>query len=67
MDISTGLGLLAGVSVVSVVILMGGNLEMFVSEHAFIVIFGGSFAAVSWQGAKKHTAAVTAGSSPSPT
>ncbi|HEU5019596.1 MAG TPA: MotA/TolQ/ExbB proton channel family protein [Pseudolabrys sp.] len=45
MDISTGLGLLAGIVVVSTVILMGGDLEMFVSEHAFIVIFGGSMAA----------------------
>ena len=45
MDISTGLGLLAGIGVVSAVILMGGDLTMFVSEHAFIVIFGGSFSA----------------------
>ena len=45
MDIATSLGLLCGVGVVSVVILMGGDLHMFVSEHAFIVIFGGSFAA----------------------
>jgi chemotaxis protein MotA len=45
MDIATGLGLLAGVVVVCGVILMGGDLHMFVSEHAFIVIFGGSFAA----------------------
>ena len=45
MDIATGLGLLAGVGVVCTVILMGGDLGMFVSEHAIIVIFGGSFAA----------------------
>ena len=45
MDIATSLGLLCGVAVVSLVILMGGDLHMFVSEHAFIVIFGGSFAA----------------------
>src|SRR5579862_2607592 len=45
MDISTGLGLVAGAAVVCLVILMGGDLHMFVSEHAFIVIFGGSFAA----------------------
>ena len=45
MDIATGLGLLGGLGVVALVILMGGNLGMFVSEHAFIVIFGGSFAA----------------------
>ena len=45
MDIATSLGLLAGVIVVCSVILMGGDLHMFVSEHAAIVIFGGSFAA----------------------
>ena len=45
MDIATSLGLLAGVLVVCAVILMGGDLHMFVSEHAAIVIFGGSFAA----------------------
>ncbi len=45
MDIATSLGLLSGVGVVRLVILMGGDLHMFVSEHAFIVIFGGSFAA----------------------
>jgi len=45
MDIATSLGLVAGIGVVGLVILMGGDLHMFVSEHAFIVIFGGSFAA----------------------
>jgi chemotaxis protein MotA len=45
MDIATGLGLLAGIAVVCSVILMGGDLGMFFSEHAIIVIFGGSFAA----------------------
>ncbi|MGH6665066.1 MAG: flagellar motor protein PomA, partial [Pseudolabrys sp.] len=45
MDIATSLGLLCGMAVVGVVIMMGGDLHMFVSEHAFIVIFGGSFAA----------------------
>jgi chemotaxis protein MotA len=45
MDIATTLGLLAGAAVVCTVILMGGDLHMFVSEHAIIVIFGGSFAA----------------------
>jgi chemotaxis protein MotA len=45
MDIATSLGLLAGVIVVVSVILMGGDLHMFVSEHAAIVIFGGAFAA----------------------
>jgi chemotaxis protein MotA len=45
MDIATSLGLLAGIAVTCTVILMGGDLHMFVSEHAAIVIFGGSFAA----------------------
>ena len=45
MDIATGLGLAVGVAVVGLVIMMGGDLHMFVSEHVFIVIFGGSFAA----------------------
>ena len=44
MDIATGLGLLSGLGVVTVVILMGGDLKMFVSDHAAIVIFGGCFA-----------------------
>jgi len=45
MDIATGLGLLAGAVVVISLILMGGDLRMFVSDHAMIIIFGGSFAA----------------------
>jgi chemotaxis protein MotA len=45
MDIATGLGLLAGATVVITVMLMGGGLSMFVSDHAIIIIFGGSFAA----------------------
>jgi chemotaxis protein MotA len=45
MDIATSLGLLAGAIVVCTVILMGGDLAMFVNEHAAIVIFGGAFAA----------------------
>jgi chemotaxis protein MotA len=45
MDISTGLGLLAGAVVVLTMIFMGGDLHMFISEHAIIIIFGGSFAA----------------------
>ena len=44
MDFATSLGLLAGIRVVSLVILMGGDLEMFVSEHAAVVVFGGAFA-----------------------
>jgi len=45
MDIATGLGLAAGIIVVATMILMGGDLHMFISEHAIIIIFGGSFAA----------------------
>ncbi|KQZ01381.1 flagellar motor protein PomA [Pseudolabrys sp. Root1462] len=45
MDIATSLGLAAGVGVISLVILMGGDLGMFVNEHAAILIFGGSTAA----------------------
>jgi chemotaxis protein MotA len=45
MDIATGLGLLAGATVLVSLILMGGDLRMFVDAHAFLVIFGGSFAA----------------------
>jgi chemotaxis protein MotA len=45
MDIATGLGLLSGVVVVSTLILMGGNFGMFFSDHAAIIIFGGSFSA----------------------
>src|SRR4051812_2111193 len=45
MDIATALGLVAGGLVVTSLILMGGDLRMFMDYHAFIVIFGGSFAA----------------------
>src|SRR6202453_3526842 len=45
MDLATGLGLVAGAAVVITVMLMGGSLGMFYSDHAIIVIFGGSFAA----------------------
>jgi len=45
MDIATSLGLLAGATVVVSLMLMGGDLRMFFSDHAVIVIFGGSFAA----------------------
>lgn len=45
MDIATSLGLAAGIGVLTLVILMGGDLHMFVSEHAAILIFGGCFAA----------------------
>lgn len=45
MDIATALGLAAGAAVVITMMLMGGDLAMFVSDHAVIIIFGGSFAA----------------------
>jgi chemotaxis protein MotA len=45
MDIATGLGLLGAFAVVTAMIFMGGDLHMFISEHALIIIFGGSFAA----------------------
>ncbi|MFA6266893.1 MAG: MotA/TolQ/ExbB proton channel family protein [Pseudolabrys sp.] len=45
MDIATSLGLAAGLGVITIVILMGGDLHMFVNEHAAILIFGGSTAA----------------------
>jgi chemotaxis protein MotA len=45
MDISTGLGLIAGGIVLVTLILMGGSIGMFLDMHAAIVIFGGAFAA----------------------
>ena len=45
MDLATSLGLAAGVGIMTLVILMGGDLHMFVSEHAAILIFGGCTAA----------------------
>jgi chemotaxis protein MotA len=45
MDISTALGLVAGAIVLCTMILMGGDLGMFVSDHAILVIFGGAFSA----------------------
>jgi chemotaxis protein MotA len=45
MDITTGLGLVAGVIVITTLILMGGDLRMFYDLHAIIIIFGGSFSA----------------------
>ena len=41
MDISTGLGLLAGAGVLAILILLGGDMRMFADMHAAIVIFGG--------------------------
>jgi chemotaxis protein MotA len=45
MDIMTGVGLACGFAVITLIMLMGGSLEMFWSEHAVIIIFGGSIAA----------------------
>src|SRR5216683_3093108 len=45
MDIATSLGLVAGAAVVATLMRMGGDLRMFVSDHALIIIFGGSFSA----------------------
>ena len=45
MDITTSVGLIAGTIVVVVMVLMGGDLHMFISEHAMIIIFGGSISA----------------------
>ena len=45
MDIATSAGIIAGGVVLVTLILMGGDLRMFVDAHAAIVIFGGAFAA----------------------
>src|ERR1700761_2232347 len=45
MDIMTSIGLVCGTIVIAVLMLLGGDLEMFVSEHAMIIIFGGSISA----------------------
>src|SRR3954469_21178324 len=45
MDFATGIGLLAAIAVVLVMMLMGGDVHMFISEHALIIIFGGSLSA----------------------
>src|ERR1700744_1542612 len=45
MDITTGIGLVCGLIVITTIMLLGGNLEMFWSEHAVIIIGGGSLAA----------------------
>src|ERR1700741_1483194 len=45
MDLATGVGLAFGAVVLCTMILMGGDLRMFVDLHAFIVIFGGATAA----------------------
>src|SRR3981189_802860 len=45
MDIMTSVGLVSGIIVVSVIMLMGGDIHMFISEHAVIIVVGGSIAA----------------------
>jgi chemotaxis protein MotA len=45
MDIMTSAGLIGGIAVVAVMVFMGGDLHMFISEHAMIIIFGGSITA----------------------
>ncbi len=45
MDITTGIGLAAGVIVIATLILMGGDFRMFYDVHAVIIIGGGSLAA----------------------
>ena len=45
MDIMTSIGLVCGTVVIATLMLLGGDLEMFVSEHAVIIIFGGSISA----------------------
>jgi chemotaxis protein MotA len=45
MDIMTSVGLVLGVIVIATIMLLGGDLGMFWSEHACIIIGGGSIAA----------------------
>jgi chemotaxis protein MotA len=45
MDIMTGAGLVFGTIVIATLMLLGGDLNIFVSDHAAIIIFGGSTAA----------------------
>jgi len=45
MDIMTTAGLVAGFAVIAAMVFMGGDLHMFISEHAMIIIFGGTIAA----------------------
>ena len=45
MDITTALGLLVGAIVTVSLILMGGDVRMFLDLHAFIVIGGGCLGA----------------------
>ena len=45
MDIMTSAGLVGGIFVIALMMFMGGDLHMFISEHAMIIIFGGSITA----------------------
>src|SRR6478609_8347987 len=45
MDIATGIGIVFGFGTFIFLMMDGGGLQMFVSEHASIVIFGGSICA----------------------
>ena len=45
MDIMTSVGLLAGTAVIATLMLLGGDMGMFFSDHAVIIIFGGSISA----------------------
>src|SRR6202051_407025 len=45
MDIMTGVGLVFGTIILVLIMLMGGDIHMFISEHAVIIVIGGSIAA----------------------
>jgi len=45
MDVNTGIGLIAGTGILVIMMLWGGDLTMFVSSHAAVIVFGGSIAA----------------------
>jgi chemotaxis protein MotA len=46
MDIATGVGLLAGIAtVVTLIMIDGGNFGAYFDKHAVIVVFGGAMAA----------------------
>lgn len=45
MDLATSIGLTAGVATIATIMLMGGDLGMFFSDHAMIIIGGGSLSA----------------------
>ena len=45
MDIMTSVGLVLGTIILVLIMLMGGDIHMFISEHAVIIVIGGSIAA----------------------